>query len=201
MLLDTRSGQVEHLEFDPPAHGLNLLVIDTHTWHAHAANAYADRRRECAESAARLGVPALRDVAEGGLDGALRVLSGEPVLARRVRHVVTEDERTVQAAALLRAGRPAEIGLLLDESHESLRHDFEVSCAELDTAVAAARAAGALGARLTGGGFGGCVIALVPADRVAAVSASVVAAASRSGYPEPAFLPAAASAGARRDAG
>jgi galactokinase len=197
MLLDTRSGQVEHLEFDPPAHGLNLLVIDTHTRHAHAANAYADRRRECAEAAARLGVAALRDAP----NDAVRVLAGKPVLARRVRHVVSEDDRTVRAAALLRAGRPAEIGPLLDESHESLRHDFEVSCAELDTAVAAARAAGALGARLTGGGFGGCVIALVPADRVAAVSASVVAAARQSGCPEPAFLESTASAGARRDAG
>jgi galactokinase len=201
LLFDTRSGEVEQLAFDPPAAGMELLVIDTRTRHAHAAGAYAERRRACADAAARIGVPALRDVGDDGLDDALQFLTGAPVLARRVRHVVTEDARTIRTAALLRAGRLAEIGPLLDQSHRSLRDDFEVSCAELDVTADAARDAGALGARLTGGGFGGCVVALVPHDRVGSVKAAVVAAARLQGWPEAAFWPSAASAGARRDHG
>ena len=201
LLFDTRSGEVEHLAFDPAPAGVELLVIDTRSRHAHAAGEYAERRRACAEAAARLGVTALRDIPEEGLDEAQRRLAGASVLARRVRHVVTEDARTVRTAALLRTGRLADIGPLLDESHRSLGDDFEVSGPELDVTAEAARAAGALGARLTGGGFGGCVIALVPNERVASVKAAVLAGARLRGWPEPAFLPAAASAGARREAG
>jgi galactokinase len=201
LLFDVRSGEVEHLAFDPPVHGMELLVIDTRTRHAHAASAYADRRRTCSDAAARLGVAALRDVSEDDLDQALALLAGQPVLVRRVRHVVTENARVERTAALLRAGDLAAIGPLLNESHRSLRDDFEVSSPELDVVVDTARAAGALGARLTGGGFGGCVIALVARERVATVSAAVISTARRRGWPEPAFLPAAASAGARRDAG
>jgi galactokinase len=200
LLFDTRSGDVDHVAFDPPAAGFELIVIDTRSRHAHAGNAYADRRRACTDAAARLGVRALRDVSEGDLDRALEVLAGDPVLARRVRHVVTEDARVVRAAGLLRSGRLAEIGPLLDESHRSLRDDFEVSSVELDALAAAAREGGALGARLTGGGFGGCAIALVRQDHAAAVSDAVVAAAGRRGWAEPVFLAATPSAGARRDA-
>jgi galactokinase len=199
LLFDTRSGQLEPLAFDPPAAGLSLLVVDTRTKHVHAAGAYADRRRACADAAARLGVAALRDIPEDNLSQALARLEPEPVLARRVRHVVTEDARVVRTAALLRAGRLAEIGPLLDESHRSLRDDFEVSCAELDVTADAARAGGALGARLTGGGFGGCVIALVPHESAAAVQNAIREAARRRGWPEPGFVPATPSAGARRD--
>jgi len=130
---------------------------------------------------------------------ALSRLAGEPILARRVRHVVTENTRVMKLVALLRAGRPAGIGPILTASHASLRDDFEVSAPELDTAVAAAIDAGALGARMTGGGFGGSAIARTPAAASAAVTAGVVSAATKARHPVPAIGPVLASAGARRD--
>jgi galactokinase len=144
-------------------------------------------------------VPALRDVPEAGLPDALARLAAFPVLARRVRHVVTENERVLATAELLRAGRLAAVGPLLTASHRSLRDDFEVSVPELDTAVSAALGAGALGARLTGGGFGGCVIALAPAATVAALSTAVAAGARRAGHIAPTIWPAVPSGGAHRD--
>jgi galactokinase len=170
MLFDARSGATEHIEFNPPTAGLRLCVIDTRSRHEHAGGAYAARRRDCATATARLGVPALRDIRPEGLEDALRSLAETPVLAQRVRHVVTENARTLHTADLLRARRMDGIGPLLTASHSSLRDDYEVSTPELDLAVEAACAAGALGARLTGGGFGGCAIALVPEDRVTAVT-------------------------------
>jgi galactokinase len=120
-------------------------------------------------------------------------------LRRRARHTVTEIDRVRQVVALLEADRIAEIGPLLDASHASLAHDYEVSCAELDLACAAARDAGALGARMVGGGFGGSAIALVPAERVEAVGDGVRAAFAGAGYGEPDVLPAEPSDGAHRD--
>ena len=197
LYLDVRSGRAEQIPLDPARAGLALLVIDTHVRHAHAGGAYKDRRDACLEAARRLGVDTLRDVDPDGLDEALRRLADSPVLARRVRHVVTEQARTEEAARLLRAGRLEQLGPLLEASHRSLRHDFEVSVPELDAVVAAARAAGAAGARLTGGGFGGSVIALVPADRVESVSVAVAEAVS--GGPAPTVMAVAPSGGARRD--
>ncbi|MDQ2727486.1 MAG: galactokinase [Actinomycetota bacterium] len=158
-LIDFRSLDVHHL---PLALG-PLTVIDTGVRHRNTDGAYANRRRSCEEAAAALGVPQLRDADE---DLVARHLSG--VLARRARHVVTEDTRVLETARRLGAGE--DIGDLLDASHASLRDDFEVSCDELDTAVAAARSAGARGARMTGAGFGGSCIAVgVAADDVDAV--------------------------------
>jgi galactokinase len=160
--------------------------------HAHATGGYAQRRRECEQAAAALGVRALRDATVGEvgrLDG---------VLARRARHVVTENARVEAAVAHLDAGDVAAIGPLLDASHESLRDDFAVSVPELDTAVAAARQAGAVGARMTGGGFGGSVLALVPQDRCGALAEHVDAAFARAGFARPGVFPVEASAGARR---
>ena len=120
-------------------------------------------------------------------------------MRRRVRHVLTEIARVQEVAELLRAGRFDAIGPALDASHASLRDDYEVSCAELDVACAAAREAGALGARMTGGGFGGCAIALVPDDRVAAVRSSVTAAFAGRGWQAPRCHTVSPSAGAGRD--
>ena len=199
LFLDTRTGILDQVPFDPAASGLVLLVIDTHARHDLAASGYADRFASCAEAARRLGVPALRDVPEAGLLDALARLAAFPVLARRVRHVVTENARVLATAKLLRAGRLAAIGPLLTASHHSLRDDFEVSSPELDTAVSAALGAGAQGARMTGGGFGGCVIALAPAATVPALSAAAVAAARRAGHSAPTIWSAVPSAGAHRD--
>jgi galactokinase len=176
MLLDCRSYEVEHVPLPP---GYVLLVVDTGVTHAHATGGYAQRRSECAAAAGALGVPSLRDARIEALDGL------DPVLRRRARHVVTENSRVRRTAGLLRDARMAAVGDLLTESHHSLRVDFEVSVPELDLAVAAACEAGALGARMTGGGFGGSALALVPADAVSAVSAAVLAAFSAAGFRAP----------------
>ncbi len=187
LLFDTRDGSVRHLPFDLAAHGLALLVIDTRAPHRLVDGQYAQRRVTCAAAAAHLGVATLRDVPADGLGAALARLDRQlptqdggaveaDVLRARVRHVVTEIARVEQFVELLTAGRVVEVGPVLDASHASLRDDYEVSCPELDAAVEAARAAGALGARMTGGGFGGSAIALVRADEVDAVARAVVAA-------------------------
>jgi galactokinase len=199
MLFDARSGATEHIEFEPAAAGLRLCVIDTRTRHEHAGGAYAARRTACITAASRLGVPALRDIPAEGLEDALLSLADAPVLARRARHVVTENARTLRTADLLRAGRMDEIGPLLTASHRSLADDYEVSSPELDLAVEVACAAGALGARLTGGGFGGCVIALVREEEVTAVTEAVTTSFRRASLPLPAVASAEPSGGARRD--
>jgi len=199
LFLDTRTGVTEHVPFDPADAGLVLLVIDTQARHDLADSGYADRFASCAEAAHLLGVMALRDVQEADLPEALTRLAAFGILARRVRHVVTENARVLATAELLRTRRLAAIGPILTASHQSLRDDFEVSAPELDTAVSAALQAGALGARMTGGGFGGSVIALAPAAAVPALSAAATAAARGAGHPSPMIWPAVPSAGARRD--
>ncbi|WP_232376221.1 galactokinase [Amycolatopsis aidingensis] len=164
LFLDVRSGDAEQVPFDAAAAGLSVLVIDTRAKHAHSESGYGDRRRGTEQAADLLGVKALRDIGPEGLAAAQHTLP-EP-LRPLVRHVVTENRRVLDAVELLKAGQLAEIGPLLDASHDSLRDDYQVSCLELDLAVDAARQAGALGARMTGGGFGGSAIALVrEADR------------------------------------
>ena len=193
MLLDTRSLEVEHIPADFSAAGLTLLVIDTRVRHALADGAYAARRVQCAAAARALGVPALRDVASTDLQRL-----DDPALIRRARHVVTETDRVLAAAAALRAGVWAELGALLTASHRSLRDDFEVSSPELEVAVDTALAQGALGARMTGAGFGGSAIALVPADRVADVREACAEALSGVGSPELHVFEVAAADGAAR---
>ncbi len=197
LLLDTRSMATTQVPFDPAAEGLTLLVIDTRAPHQLADSAYAARRRSCERAASVLGVPALRDVDIDGLDAALAALPSAE-LRGRTRHVVTENARVARFVALLRAGRLAEAGPVLTASHTSLRDDYEVTCPELDTAVEAALTAGALGARMTGGGFGGCVIALLPSERVAGCVTGVRQAFERSGFAAPATFTATPSDGARR---
>jgi galactokinase len=192
LLLDTRDGSTRHVPFAPADHGLAVLVIDTRVRHELADGQYGRRRAAVEEAAARLGRDGLRDAA---LDD-LRPLDGE--LHRRARHVVTEIARVREAVALLDAGRPADLGPLLDASHASLAGDYEVSCAELDVACATARSAGALGARMVGGGFGGSAIALVPSDRAADVTDAVRAAFADRDWREPDVREAVPSPGAAR---
>ncbi|MFC5287751.1 galactokinase [Actinokineospora guangxiensis] len=193
LFLDVRSGAGEQVPFDAPAHGMEVLVIDTRAKHSLADSAYGDRRKGCERAADLLGVPALRDAVAADVDRVPDEL--KPL----VRHVVTENERVLRAVALLRAGELAAIGPLLSASHASLRDDYEVSCLELDVAVDAALAAGALGARMTGGGFGGSAIALVPLERSASVRAGVRTAFAERGLTEPRLFAASPSAGAGRD--
>lgn len=193
LLLDCRDGTVEHVPLALHRCGLTLLVVDTCAPHRLVDGQYAQRRASCEDAARRLGVRSLREVTD--VDGSLLA---DDEQRRRVRHVLSEVARVTATADLLRTGRPDDIGRLLDASHDSLRDDYEVSSAELDTAVDAARAAGALGARMTGGGFGGAAIALVPTGSVDDVTAGVGRAFAGHGFAPPAFYGAEPSSGAAR---
>ena len=197
LFLDVRSFKSEQVPFDAAEHGLEVLVVDTRASHSHTDGGYGARRAGCEKAASVLGVPALRDVDVAELDGALARLPEE--LRPLARHVVTENERVLAAVELLRAGRLAELGPLLDASHASLRDDYKVSAPELDVAVDAAKEAGALGARMIGGGFGGSAIALVPVERHDEVVRRVLAAFAGRGWTTPRTFTAVPSAGAGRD--
>jgi len=172
MLLDCRSGEVKHVPFDDP--GVLLLVADTQVSHNIAAGGYTTRREQCHAATERLGVVALRDVdaqmlAEADSTGGL---AGKELM--RARHVVGEIARTLQAAEAIGAGDYERFGELMYASHASLRDDYEVSCAELDAIVELARRQqGVYGARMTGGGFGGCAIILIDSDRAEQITRAV----------------------------
>nr|WP_294694716.1 galactokinase [uncultured Friedmanniella sp.] len=195
LFFDCRSFEATQVALPLGASDLELLVLDTCTPHSHVDGEYADRRRTCEEAAALLGVPALRDVTD--LDAALAALPDE-VMQRRVRHIVTENARVLAAAEVLDAGRVRELAPLLDASHTSMRDDFEITAPTVDLAVETARAAGALGARMTGGGFGGCIIALVPAGRTDTVAQAVAEAFAKAGYDAPRHFVGLPSRGAHR---
>ena len=197
--LDCRTGGVEQVPFDLEGAGLALLVIDTRAEHSLVDGQYGARRAACERAARTLGVELLADVPPGELDAHLGRLAGcgqagAEELVRRTRHVVTEIDRTRRLVALLEDDRPLagakleEVGALMSASHDSLRDDYECTCPELDVAVEAARAAGAHGARMTGGGFGGSAIALVDVGEADAVARAVVRAYAEAGFAAPAFL-------------
>jgi galactokinase len=194
LLLDCRSLAASQVPFDVTAAGLDLLVLDTKVRHELGDSGYTDRRRACELAAKLLGVPALRDVT----DVAELDRLDDEVLRRRARHVVTDDQRVGEVAALLRAGAAAEVGPLLTRSHASLRDDFEISWPEADVTVEVALAAGALGARMMGGGFGGSVIALGPAGRTAEILGAITAEFSRRGWTAPGVISAIPADGAHR---
>ncbi|MDR1512908.1 MAG: galactokinase [Propionibacteriaceae bacterium] len=188
LALDCADGSIAFVPFDLDPQGLVLLVIDTRAHHALGDGQYGARRADCEQACAELGVPSLRDVDPAALDDALARLSSDR-LRRRVRHVVTEIERVRHATTALAGGDFDRLGGLFDQSHASLRDDFEVSCAELDVAQETALAAGALGARMTGGGFGGSAIALIRADAVDSVEQQVTAAFADHGFERrPAYI-------------
>jgi galactokinase len=201
LLLDCRSRESSQIPFDPARGGSRLLLINTRARHALTAGEYGRRRAECQQAARLLGIPSLRYLTDGGETGRL----SDPVLRRRARHVVTDNARVLSVVALLRSASGAaypQIGALLTQAHASLRDDFEVSWPEADAAVEAALAAGAFGARMIGGGFGGSVLALVPAPMGGTaggpVRAAVTGAFARHGWTAPEFLDAVPAASARR---
>ena len=187
VFLDCRAVTEEIVPLDLERAGLEILLADTGERHAHASGGYASRRASCERAARALGVRALRDVTLGDLDRAAAVLDDETF--RRARHIVTENDRVLRTVAALRDGAldtgPAAVGALLTASHESMRDDFEITTQALDLAVAAASGAGAFGARMTGGGFGGSALVLVPAARVGAVGEAITAAFAQAGYAAP----------------
>ncbi|GLW50213.1 galactokinase [Streptomyces sp. NBRC 14336] len=198
LFLDTRDLSQQQIPFDLAAEGMRLLVVDTRVKHSHSEGEYGKRRAGCERGADLLGVDALRDVPYGELDAALARLGDDEEAVRLVRHVVTEDERVERAVALLRAGDPRAIGPVLVAGHASLRDDFQVSCPELDLVVDSAVAAGALGARMTGGGFGGSAIVLAEAADVDTVTKAVQEAFAAAGLTAPRVFEAVPAAGARR---
>ena len=198
LLLDCRDGSVQHVPFDPSAHGLTLLIINTLAKHSLVDGQYQQRRLSCEAAARQLGVPSLREVPVKDLHQTLDRLSDNQIRAR-ARHIVTEIDRVRQTVALLRAGRMSDVGSVFNASHASMRDDFEISCAELDVAVEAATTHGALGARMTGGGFGGSAIALVPTDGTAEVTAAVLHAFAAKGFGAPDCFAVTAGGPARRE--
>jgi galactokinase len=180
LLLDFADGSRTPVTWEPP--DLALLVIDTCASHDLADGQYAERRAGCEAAAAALGVASLRDVDEDDL------LDAHGPWLPLARHVVTENRRVAEFSQAVAAGEWAEVGALMTASHESLRDDFAVSCDQLDVAVSTALACGALGARMTGGGFGGSAIALLPRDRVEAAADAVLAAYEQRRWRAPRFL-------------
>ncbi|MGQ4363464.1 galactokinase [Streptomyces sp. SAS_272] len=198
LFLDTRDLSQKQIPLDLAAEGMRLLVVDTQVTHAHSGGEYGKRRAGCEKGAALLGVDALRDVPFDGLDAALARLGDEDEVRRLVRHVVSEDERVERVVRLLESGDTRAVGPVLTEGHASLRDDFRVSCPELDLVVETAVAAGALGARMTGGGFGGSAIVLADAADVDTLTKAVEEAFAAAGYKAPRVFEAVPSAGARR---
>ncbi|QEV18527.1 galactokinase [Streptomyces alboniger] len=196
--LDCRDLSLRQVPFDLAAEGLRLLVVDTRVKHALGDGAYAERRAGCEAGARALGVSHLRDIPYEELPAALERLPDDKV-RRYVRHVVSDNHRVAQVIGLLDAGDVRAIGPVLTEGHASLRDDLRISCPELDLVVSTANAAGALGARMTGGGFGGSVIVLVESGDTDAVTEAVLGASAEAGHTAPRVFPAVASAGARRE--
>ncbi|MDQ0812957.1 galactokinase [Streptomyces sp. B3I7] len=198
LFLDTRDLSQKQIPFDLAAEGMRLLVVDTQVKHAHSDGEYGKRRAGCEKGAALLGVDALRDVAYDDLDAALDRLGDEDEVRRLVRHVVTEDQRVERVVSLLESGDTRGIGPVLTEGHASLRDDFRISCPELDLAVDTALATGALGARMTGGGFGGSAIVLTEEAKVDPITKAVEAAFAEAGFTTPRTFTAVPAAGAHR---
>lgn len=197
LLLDCADFSAEHLPLDFAAAGLELMIIDTRAPRRLADGQYAQRRASVEQLSKALG-SALRD---SDLEPALAqcgALSTDTAVIPRMRHVLSEIRRVDSVAQLLRAQSLSALGPVLTASHASLRDDYEVSSVELDTAVEAAVAAGALGARMTGGGFGGCAIALTHAGSSGRVANAVSTAARARKLPAPQFLLATPSAAAHR---
>jgi galactokinase len=165
LLIDCRSETAELVPMDDPS--VAVLVINSNVKHELTGSEYPERRSQCEQAAKRLSVVALRDVNSSQLEAAQGKL--DPLLYRRARHVVGEIERTLRASRALQAGEWPVVGELMYASHASLRDDYEVSCSELDVLVELAQGIGAdggvIGARMTGGGFGGCIVALVRSGR------------------------------------
>lgn len=198
VFLDCRTLASEVVPLGFADAGLTLLVMDTGVSHSHATGGYRERRESCEAGAATMGVASLRDLTVDDLPRARAEL--DDLTFRRVRHVVTENQRVLDVVAALRSEGPSAIGALLDASHASMRDDFEISVPELDLAVETAREHGALGSRMTGGGFGGSAIALAPMDTVSRIQVAVDGAFAEHGFAAPEVYPVRPSDGAARDA-
>jgi len=198
VFLDCRSKQARTVPLPLAADGLALVLADTGERHAHAVGGYAARRASCEKAARQLGVPALRDISTADLPRIEGELDDETF--RRVRHVVTENDRVLATVAALEAGAMETVGRHLTGSHQSMRDDYEITTQALDLAVDTALAAGALGARMTGGGFGGSTITLIDERRVPALRTALAAAFKDAGIAQPQVTTVTPGAGAHQEA-
>ncbi|HEY0226589.1 MAG TPA: galactokinase, partial [Mycobacterium sp.] len=198
LLIDFRDLTVEPVVFDPDSRGVALLLIDSRARHRHAGGDYAARRASCERVATDLAVSSLRVVQDRGPSALSSVSAAvtDPVDVRRARHVLTENQRVFDYVAALRDSDFTEAGRIFTASHASMRDDFGITTGHIDLIADTAVRAGALGARMTGGGFGGCVIALVPTDRVEVVGDAVRRAVGEAGFERPVITRTHAAAGA-----
>jgi galactokinase len=194
LLLDCRDLTTESVPFDVAAADLELLIIDTQAHHALVDGGYAERRASCESVAAKLDIPSMRHLTMELLDS--RKSEVTEIEYVRARHAVTEIQRVKDAVSALRANDFTTLGRLINESHFSLRDDYTVSCPELDVAVDASLAAGALGSRMVGGGFGGSAIALIKVDQIESVKEAIKKAYADKGFKAPRFFTSLPSAGA-----
>lgn len=183
LMIDFRELTVRPVAFDPGASGIALLLINSRAPHQHAGGEYAARRASCERAAADLGVSSLRGVQDRDVAGLAAV--ADPVDARRARHILTDNQRVLDVVAALEESDFAGIGRLFNASQASMRDDFEITTAHIDLIADTAVQAGALGARMTGGGFGGCVIALAPHGKVEDIAAAIRKAVDDAGYNSP----------------
>ena len=197
IMYDVSADAVEQIPFDPSSGGLEVVVVDTMVRHGHADGDYAARRADCEEAASILGVELLREVEYSDLDSALARIEDDRV-RKRARHVITENQRVVDTVAALGAADWPAVGELLIAAHGSIRDDFEASCTELDIAVEMFLESGALGARMTGGGFGGAAIALVPHRHAETARQTIRTVFADNGFTPPHIFNVVPSAGARR---
>jgi len=194
LLLDCRDLSTESVPFDVASQGLELLIIDTQAHHALVDGGYAERRASCESVAAKFAIPSMRHLTMEVLEARKSEITETEFI--RARHAVTEIQRVKDAVAALRANDFITLGRLINDSHFSLRDDYTVSCVELDVAVDASLAAGALGSRMVGGGFGGSAIALIKADQIEAVKEAIKSAYADKGFKAPRFFTSLPSAGA-----
>jgi galactokinase len=194
LLLDCRDLSTKNIPFDVASSGLELLIIDTQAHHALTDGGYAERRASCESAVAKLGITSLRELTMEQLEISRGLLTETEFV--RARHAVTEMKRVLDCVQALSDSNFALVGELINQSHISLRDDYTVSCPELDTAVEAALAAGALGSRMVGGGFGGSAIALLKAKDAELIKSEIKSAFMKSRYKSPRFFSALPSAGA-----
>ena len=194
LLLDCRDLTTESVPFNVADAGLELLIIDTQAHHALVDGGYAERRAACESVAAKLNIPSMRHLTLEVLQANREKITETEFI--RARHAVTEIARVLAAVTALRASDFETLGELINQSHISLRDDYAVSCPELDVAVDACLAAGAIGSRMVGGGFGGSAIALIKAQDVAKTREAVTAAFESRGFKRPRFFTSLPSAGA-----
>ena len=194
LLLDCRDLSTESVPFDVASQGLELLIIDTQAHHALVDGGYAERRASCESVAATFSIPSMRNLTMEVLDSRKSEITEVEYI--RARHAVTEIARVKDAVAALKASDFTTLGRLINESHISLRDDYTVSCPELDAAVDAALAAGALGSRMVGGGFGGSAIALIKAEQIDSVKEEIKKSYTAKGFKAPRFFTSLPSAGA-----